>query len=77
VYQVGINKGIKGVRSLCVKCDDITTWAWSGHHLRPDRIDRIIEEMPVSVASVTHCSIHDFSYLFPKLLKNFTRRTIL
>jgi len=36
---------------LCEKCDDIITCAGSGHHLRPDRIDRIIKEMPGSVAS--------------------------
>jgi len=40
---------------LCKKCDDIITCAGSGHHLCPDRIDRIIKEMPGSVASGTHC----------------------
>jgi len=39
---------------LCEKCDDIITCAGSGHHLRPDRIDRIIKEMPGSVTEWEH-----------------------
>ena len=37
---------------MCEKCD-IITCAGNCHHLRPDSIDRIIKEMPVSVASGT------------------------
>jgi hypothetical protein len=36
---------------------DIITCAGSGHHLRPDRIDKIVKEMPGSLASGTLCSI--------------------
>ena len=50
---------------LCEKYDEIITYAGSGHHLRPDRIDRIIKEMPVSVASGTHYThTHTHTYIY-------------
>jgi len=41
---------------LYEKCN-IITCAGSGHHLNPDRNDKIIKEMPGSLASGTSCSI--------------------
>ena len=51
---------------MCEKCD-IITCAGIGHHLRPDRIDRIIKEMPGSVASGTPCTKK-------KSLENYLKR---
>ena len=34
-----LQRNLKGLTSLCKKCDDIITCAGSGHHLHPERIE--------------------------------------
>ena len=34
-----LQRNLSGLTSLCKKCDDIITWAGSGHHLHPDRTE--------------------------------------
>ena len=48
---------------MCKKCD-IITYAGSGHHLRPDRIEPgapyFGKSLPGSLASGTHCTFQYF-----------------